>query len=1516
MNALIVFLGTLATTLAISVAKIILLNTITAYVPHGKTVTYKYTADVKAGVIEPASLASQYGIECLLHVKHDATDPTLKNAYYVTLTDVKHGMHNGHTTYHEHVHLVHPIVEAAEAIETPFLVVYDESGNLQGVKLTENEPGWSRNIKKAIASMLHLNLSNIPVQTSTKSHTFSTHEDTIHGICKVEYQVHSVNRTSTTDFVVTKIYEPKYCSHFNYYEFHQFECEKCHTGKQDDMTTTSKRVFEIEQQGNDLLIKKLISYGVINYLPWSANSEAHYLLTNQTLVLQNVVPVSNIQLPVVNFQNNPVLNKVFYDKPQTQYTSQAEVDITYGRHVVKLDELTVKLKQMLEEAANYLKDHHGQPDWKHGQTINRLLRTMSYMNVETLKRVYNELKFTQDSKQEMMKNIFLLVVPNVGTTAACIFTRNLIQTGSIPNWIAVTMLTNLPMHVKDPSEELLLQMEKLLYLGSTVSARVKDAGIFCFATLVHKTFKDKYTGAANNLLDKYLQHFMDHIKNEPTHHMKTVYMMAMKNVKLSHILTHLEPIIRGETVISQKPHTIRTQAIWAIKSMHVTGTHRIYVLLWPILSDVTLPTATRIAAYDALVHHLPDPRDLVNIHWFMTTEKNDHLYNYHVDTIKGLANSVDSCMLPLQEVAKEILSFITTRHATVPLSGKVYVDYVDEKYGYGEAVKGSYVVHHLTGLPYVGSVEHITSVSHKRITGVGIHWNIEGLHEIMKNVKHKVFNQSVQAIKNTNVKNVLTKAARDMPVLEDVDVNVILTINDYVVSMYHYNKDNWMHALDEMAQWKEFFTENMNDINWQSYYSSVAYRNHFEMHMPTDLGVPAILSAKVPSFDSLVGTVSFSEDKNLSDYTVQVKYHSWTHAEPAMSVYNPIVDVWHVIRRPSVQDIVLPIKMHVRYNSETKNIKVTLARLPVSEYSVAEMSTYVKSYVSIFGDETDHLKKSCDTCHHHEMVTGVVNPKKYENVVESKDTGLKFTTSVYNCESTVTPVPPMVEWMKTLTDGHKNTMGYTWVHVIMGIRQQMINDVISGHEKSCATTIKVEPSIVHPTSVIEIVGKVNVQNMDHTSETMSLLSSTRFDVRGTLTAKAASTYEVVRQWDVNVNALLSQGHVNNNVKVMATRTTIGEKNLKICVTARKDYSADTSDLFKVGTGKKEVNSKVTITMGETTEDKCVNDQMDVTITMKGELTDEQKEHTVEDSVHSTCATQTQNSLYHSGGLHVPHTWHCMQEAVLHSTMRKFTVNMALRKVPLQLVSCANILQDVVRSLSHPHVTYSWDHVETGNVKAVVEFPYHTNVLNTEITTPTYTYDLVELPFGDPLWNVWMDNTHYDVTKLYNYVNKRTMPCSIYPRVLLTLDNGTMPFIVPDKWTLMTGDHIDQTYSVFVKSVQTDKLAMKVIVGEHELEVKPLDSEVTVIVNNKVIPDYKKGIMVPEGDQNSYAIKVTKAYEHLVVESTMVPVHIYYVPHTVTVDLKTELQGQVTGLCGCMDGTHKVEIPKIYTVSHV
>lgn len=83
----------------------------------------------------------------------------------------------------------------------------------------------------------------------------------------------------------------------------------------------------------------------------------------------------------------------------------------------------------------------------------------------------------------------------------------------VPTQKAVMMLAVLPMHLKHPSQDLLLQMEPLLHLSdSPVPKEVKKAGILCFATLIHKTYMHEKGEVNNAHVNKWLDEFMDRIE--------------------------------------------------------------------------------------------------------------------------------------------------------------------------------------------------------------------------------------------------------------------------------------------------------------------------------------------------------------------------------------------------------------------------------------------------------------------------------------------------------------------------------------------------------------------------------------------------------------------------------------------------------------------------------------------------------------------------------------------------------------------------------------------------------------------------------------------------------------------------------------------------------------------------------------------------------------------------------------------------------------------------------------------
>jgi len=87
--------------------------------------------------------------------------------------------------------------------------------------------------------------------------------------------------------------------------------------------------------------------------------------------------------------------------------------------------------------------------------------------------------------------------------------------------------------------------------------------------------------------------------------------------------------------------------------------------------------------------------------------------------------------------------------------------------------------------------------------------------------------------------------------------------------------------------------------------------------------------------------------------------------------------------------------------------------------------------------------------------------------------------------------------------------------------------------------------------------RVSVEEVDNIHEQgYYALSGHKINVRSTVDAKAASTNESIRSWDVNVNIDLSPGHMVNNLKVQMMRKTPGEKNLNVRLILKINYKTN------------------------------------------------------------------------------------------------------------------------------------------------------------------------------------------------------------------------------------------------------------------------------------------------------------------------------------------------------------------------
>jgi len=102
--------------------------------------------------------------------------------------------------------------------------------------------------------------------------------------------------------------------------------------------------------------------------------------------------------------------------------------------------------------------------------------------------------------------------------------------------------------------------------------------------------------------------------------------------------------------------------------------------------------------------------------------------------------------------------------------------------------------------------------------------------------------------------------------------------------------------------------------------------------------------------------------------------------------------------------------------------------------------------------------------------------------------------------------------------------------------------------------------------------------------------------------------------------------------------------------------------------KEEINSKITITAGFTDDDKCVRDNMTIVMTVKGEMTEEQKRQMEYDNVHGACVKDTKNvhvlfyKPYYKDHVTIAKTMNCVRQNLQYSTMKKYTINATYKKV--------------------------------------------------------------------------------------------------------------------------------------------------------------------------------------------------------------------------------------------------------------
>ncbi|XP_014217292.1 uncharacterized protein LOC106645848 [Copidosoma floridanum] len=1480
---------------------------VVVHVPQGKIHVYNYSAEVKAGQNEFSSYASKLQVRGRLIHKRESSDSD-----YFKFHDVETTVYNGAEDGKVHGDYK-PLGDAVKDFEEPVLLVYDNLDNLRGIRIQEKEAVWSKNMKMSLISLMGIQVqgNTEALKKLTRSTSYQTNEKTIRGHCQVSYSLRREMRAGRMVYYLRKYYEPKSCSDYVQHEAHDVKTAHCKIKPEEDFVTFSKKLYQFELTDDYFLLKKIISHEKLSYLPYSHRSSGvQYIETSQTFEFEKVINASELALPDVNFKSTPIINDISFNN----HDVVASREHYFGRNAMKSGDKIDRVKNLLILIVDRLKENPidiSQTDAEHKGLLLDLHHTIATLDSESMYLVYKH--FNSDAEKEnMIRNLFLEMVPHTGSYAAWNFTKNMIANDEFPDEsIVVDMLTNLPMFVSNPNEEFvksMLQFRNLHQLSK--STKIVHAGVLSYSILLHKAYKNVGNNAPEYLRSE-LESFFERIKHEPTYESKIVYMMAMRNVEVGNISAYLLPIINGMDVFEVTAHMrnvekYRRAAMWAVvNSIHGDEKFRQNNPFWQILSNNSEPFSLRLTAYEILVPRNPnlDLDLLMRVHSIMSDEQDEHLFNFHYTTMKNIAESTDPCNKGISDLARKVLRLTQSRKVfSSALSSASVFDYFDDKYGYGKTLKIATGINEASGIPQFGYYETITTFLKSRLDSA-VYWNVDGVNlnmiiSLVKNLFRDELDdaQTPNEISDEKVRNLLRQTYGHKLLDKHIHVEFWSVNKGYVTNVDVYSESGLSNYLKKYVT--SYKPRNFMDVKEKFYllWLNFSFFNQHKIVTATDMGIPVIFQKEFPTLSFMKVNPNIYPLQTIVAMKLEFEAKMYHHGRYEMKFYNPFAGIFQCVRRDVSMHLSLPADLTISLNLKTYNWKIALPRNPKTRFSVAGINTYTINRVEISGDFNGILKSYCSTCNNQvEITKGPSYKHNYMKVVHSKELGLDYSQSIYDCETHRPYTIEYEEIFRVFNTKENNVDKEEWATVMLKMHHALFNFIHAPYASTCGKSLNLSPSTIHPTSHIEINWRFNMKNYN---------GRITLRVDGSIDTKAASANDTVSYWDFNFDADLSL--FVNDVKLQLTKRTQEEKNYKICLAALKEYPNFFIESMAL---KQETNTEITFDMGYTDSEFCSFDasHTGVTVAIKGELLDEQIEQMAKNVKPGSCFKNPKNSL----DLDITQyfDWNCLYEAVRCTTMRNYTIDVGYKNIPQEFLAILIILDDYLRYDRMLYLSYSSNHTEPGTIKILATYPMSDNYGNLNIMNPYFTYSFLYKPEDPEIQrtDLVLDNIGFSSNFLIDYYKGEIRPCIAHANDVITDLNQTLPMDLKN-WTLLSGDHELMTYAVFVKSIK-DKVSVKIYAGMHVLEILP--EKITFDGMN--IENYEKGLSLPSATESETYYKLLVINQLLVVETDKLSkVKIFYTPYNVVVLPYIILDRNIDGICGHMGSTSYVQqVPLIY-----
>ncbi|XP_033196752.1 vitellogenin-4 isoform X1 [Bombus vancouverensis nearcticus] len=1043
----------------------------------GKEYIYSYNALSSSGVLLPSGASSSWGFNGKLKIQAEQNVATMQ------LESLKMTIWNGKIQDQGEDQAVS---EDVTDLLKPFQIIY-RNGLIENFS-TEAISPWSVNIKRSIAGILQLDLSNLEKETA-----FHSTEKNHYGQCNIEYVV---NPEEENEWIIRKFFDPRACIGHPHYTWSNVPNMLCPNGDQNPILKSSERLYKIKMNGSLNEILFVNASGGIYVQSFQSFGEAHFHFTRQIFKLISVkdtvdkIPIKDLYFKVLQ-----------HELP--------EVDLTQSRGTLDKNTVFKSIGTLLDRLSLRLENPglDTEADNLHNTTITVLLYYLQMLDVADLRNAYTKISGTS-YKEETIRNMFLEALPQVGTKEAALFILELIQDRKVSDMSAIQLLTQLPFHIRKPDVQLLVNLQTFLNLPEKISVEVQNTAILTYGTLIYKTC---LLYCPYEMLDDYVRLYLDKFTETKEYEKKMIWLEGLANIQLGRVVEFLEPIASGSNAESRH---FRVLAAWASLSTAPLRPDVIYPVYWPILINRTEHLEMRVAALTLLVVSSPTPSRLISLYWYMQSEPNQHLYNYFYTILKSMERTTHPCYIHIGVIAAQFTRVLRPTTNSYLITGNYLFDYQDTYRKFGAMIHGIVIANPLTNIPEVLYVTVNTYGSGVSINHVSLYIKAEGL----------LHSLSAHLDGPTQVKDILKQFKLDEKQNGPVHLEVIARIQEKTVLCLHLNETNIIKGFKYLSSLPDNIYHIYQNMEFHVNQQRINIPLTMESVQVTDLGANARLA--------VIATSLFSMRGNFTHVSVGRNNHvilrTSIHKSEIIENYNPLIDTWHSAERAHSIHGYLPVNItlgfkdrpFISYNTPGEHLKMGI-------------TAHVRTSTNIKGlNIKSKLRQICPTCPQLYIITKspTYKPKTIDLFqFELSELGGQVYVKLFDCENVIS----REKLIQDVFSSHRANYPI-WPFLEFALTALHFLDYYTyvPPKGSCGLAAYISTIDAQRTQVkFEYIKGSNHH----------MLSLTHYNIESS---------QILQQW--NVAALYEiTSWISDTIKIKATKVIPGQKILKFCLEAEK-----------------------------------------------------------------------------------------------------------------------------------------------------------------------------------------------------------------------------------------------------------------------------------------------------------------------------------------------------------------------------